>query len=98
MYVAVCQMTLHIGMSASLKDKRQVVRSVLQRVRNQFEVAAAEVGTQESWQIATLGLSCVSGSAKHAQEVIEHVARYVEESRPDVEVTDVQIDVLPVDF
>jgi len=74
------------------------VRSVLQRVRNQFEVAAAEVGTQESWQIATLGLSCVSGSAKHAQEVIEHVARYVEESRPDVEVTDVQIDVLPVDF
>ncbi len=98
MYVAVCQMTLHIGMSASLKDKRQVVRSVLQRVRNQFEVAAAEVGTQESWQVATLGLSCVSGSAKHAQEVIERAARYVEESRPDVEVTDVQIDVLPVDF
>jgi uncharacterized protein YlxP (DUF503 family) len=98
MYVAVCQMTLHIGMSASLKDKRQVVRSVLQRVRNRFEVAAAEVGTQESWQVATLGLSCVSGSAKHAQEVIERAARYVEESRPDVEVTDVQIDVLPVDF
>jgi uncharacterized protein YlxP (DUF503 family) len=98
MYVAVCQMTLHIGMSASLKDKRQVVRSVLQRVRNQFELAAAEVGTQESWQLATLGLSCVSGSAKHAQEVIERAARYVEESRPDVEVTDVQIDVLPVDF
>jgi len=98
MYVAVCQMTLHIGMSASLKDKRQVVRSVLQRVRNQFEVAAAEVSTQESWQVATLGLSYVSGSAKHAQEVIERAARYVEESRPDVEVTDVQIDVLPVDF
>jgi uncharacterized protein YlxP (DUF503 family) len=91
-------MTLHIGMSASLKDKRQVVRSVLQRVRNQFELAAAEVCTQESWQLATLGFSCVSDSAKHAQEVIERAARYVEESRPDVEVTDVQIEVLPVDF
>jgi uncharacterized protein YlxP (DUF503 family) len=98
MYVAVCQMTLHIGASASLKDKRQVVRSVLQRVRNQFEVAAAEVASQESWQLATLGLSYVSGNAQHAQEVIERAARYVEESRPDVDVTDVQIEVMPVDF
>jgi uncharacterized protein len=98
MYVAVCQMTLHIGMSASLKDKRQVVRSVLQRVRNQFEVAAAEVASQESWQLATLGLSYVSNSAQHAQAVLERASRYVEDSRPDVELTDVQIDVLPVDF
>jgi uncharacterized protein YlxP (DUF503 family) len=98
MYVAVCRMTLHIGTSASLKDKRQVVRSVLARVRNQFEVAAAEVDTQDTWQLATLGMSAVSGSAQHAQEVIERAARYVEESRPDVAVTDVQIDVLPVDF
>src|SRR5690242_19751712 len=98
MYVAVCQLTLHIGMSASLKDKRQVVRSVLQRLRNQFEVSAAEVGTQESWQVATLGFAYVSGSAQHAQEVVEHARRYVEESRPDVEVSDTQIDVFPVDF
>ncbi len=98
MYVAVCQMTLHIGTSASLKDKRQVVRSVLQRVRNQFEVSAAEVGSTESWQLATLGLSYVSNSAQHAQQVIERASRYVEESRPDVEVTDVQIDVQSVDF
>ncbi len=98
MYVAVCQITLHIGMSASLKDKRQVVRSVLQRVRNQFEVAAAEVGSNESWQVATLGLSYVSNSAQHAQQVIERASHYIEESRPDVEVTDVRIDVQPVEF
>jgi uncharacterized protein len=98
MFVAVCQITLHIATSASLKDKRQVVRSVLQRVRNQFEVAAAEVATQESWQLATLGLSYVSGSAQHAEEVIQNAARYIEESRPDVEVADVQIDVLPMEW
>ncbi len=98
MYLAACQMTLHIEMSASLKDKRQVVRSVLQRLRNQFEVSASEVATQDTWQLATLGIAYVSGSAQHAQEVIDHAARYVEESRPDVVVTDVQIDVFPVDF
>jgi uncharacterized protein YlxP (DUF503 family) len=98
MYVGVCQITLHLPASASLKDKRQVVRSVLQRVRNQFEVAAAEVASQESWQLATLGLSSVSGSAQHAQEVLEHASRYVEASRPDVEVTDVQIDVMTADW
>jgi uncharacterized protein YlxP (DUF503 family) len=98
MYVGVCQITLHLPASASLKDKRQVVRSVLQRVRNQFEVAAAEVASQESWQVATLGLSYVSGSAQHAQEVLEHAGRYIEASRPDVEVTDVQFDVLTADW
>jgi uncharacterized protein YlxP (DUF503 family) len=97
-FVGVCQITLHIGMSASLKDKRQVVKSVLQRVRNQFEVAAAEVASQESWQVATLGLSCVSGSAQHAEEVVARASHYIEESRPDVEVTDVQIEVLPIDW
>ncbi len=98
MYVAVCQMTLHIGTSASLKDKRQVVRSVLQRVRNQFEVSAAEVGSMESWQLATLGLAYVSNSAQHAQQVLERASRSIEESRPDVDVTDVQIDVQQMDF
>ena len=98
MFIAACQMTLHIEMSASLKDKRQVVRSVLQRLRNQFEVSASEVATQESWQLATLGIAYVSGSAQHAQEVIEHASRYVEESRPDIVVSDVRTDVFPLDF
>ena len=66
-YVGVLQLTLHIPLSASLKDKRQVVLSVLQRVRNKFEVAAAEVGTLESWQVATIAISCVSNSARHAE-------------------------------
>ena len=55
MYVGALQLTLRIPLSASLKDKRQVVQSVLQRVRNKFEVAAAEIATLESWQVATIG-------------------------------------------
>jgi uncharacterized protein YlxP (DUF503 family) len=95
MFTAVGQVTLHLPDSASLKDKRQVVRSVLARLRNTFEVAAAEVARQDSWQIAVLGIAYVSGEASHAEEVIDHAVRYIEDSRPDLAVTDVQVDVLP---
>ncbi len=98
MYIGALQLTLRIPLSASLKDKRQVVQSVLQRVRNKFEVAAAEIATLESWQVATIGVSCVSNSARHSEEVLEHVRRYIEETRPDVEVTDEQLEVITMDW
>jgi len=97
MFVGVCRLTMHLPASASLKDKRQVVKSVLARVRNQFEVAAAEVDSQDMWQLATLGLACVSNDADHAEEVLEAARRYIEESRPDVVVTEAEIEVLPFD-
>ena len=57
--------------------------------------AAAEVARQDSWQVAVLGVAYVSGEASHAEEVIQHAVRYIEDSRPDIAVTDVQVDVLP---
>ncbi|MBF6590889.1 MAG: DUF503 domain-containing protein [Ktedonobacterales bacterium] len=97
MFVGVCRLTLHVPASASLKDKRQVIRSVLARARQRFEIAAAEVAHQDTWQLATLGLACVSNDAHHAEEVLEAACRYVEESRPDVMVTEAHIEVLPFD-
>lgn len=97
MFVGTCRVTLHIAMSQSLKDKRQVVRSVVQRLRNQFEVAAAEVDAQDLRQLAVLGLASVSGDAAHAEEILEHAVRYIEASRPDVEITDARFDVVPVE-
>ena len=95
MFTAIGQVTLHLPESQTLKDKRQVVRSLLARLRNQFEVSAAEVARQDTWQIAVLGLAYVSGEARHAEEVVQHALRYIEESRPDLAITDVQVDVLP---
>jgi len=98
MYIGALQLTLHVPLSASLKDKRQVVQSVLQRVRNKFEVAAAEVGTLESWQVATIGVSCVGNSARHVATVLEHARRYIEETRPDAEVIDAQSDIINLEW
>ncbi len=93
MIVGACRIRLHLPESHSLKDKRQVVKSILARVRTQFDVAAAEVDDMDVWQLATLGLACASNDPAHAEDILTHAARYIEESRPDVEITDVQLDV-----
>ena len=84
MIIGVCEISLHLPESQSLKDKRQIVKSILARVRNQFEVAIAEVDDNDVWQVATLGVSCVSNSKQHAGDALERVRRYIEETRPDV--------------
>ncbi|WP_202901808.1 DUF503 domain-containing protein [Thermogemmatispora carboxidivorans] len=94
MVVGVCQITLHLPSCHSLKAKRQVLKSIMARVRNQFEVAIAEVDGHDRWQIAYLGLSYVSTSSQHAEEVLNHVWRFIEETRPDVIVTDARTEIM----
>lgn len=97
MHVATAHITLRLFDSASLKDKRQVVRSILARARNQFEVSAAEVGSQDIWNLAEIGVACVSGESAHALDVVEEVIRSIESSRPDVEITQSATDVITVE-
>jgi uncharacterized protein YlxP (DUF503 family) len=94
MIIGVCEITLHLSECHSLKDKRQIVKSVMARVRNQFEVAIAEVEDQDLWQIAKLGVSCVSNSKQHANELLVRVQRYIEETRPDVVISNVEMDIM----
>ncbi len=97
MYVATARVTIHLFESYSLKDKRQVTRSILARIRDKFDVSAAEVGALDQWNLASLGIASVSGDAQHAQDVVERAIRYIEETRPDVEVSDVTSDILTVE-
>ena len=90
MNVGVCKVRLQIPANQSLKGKRRVIKSLCQRIRNRYEVSIAEVGDNESWQMATLGIACVSGSVRHADEVIDNVVAYIERSREDVVVVDVE--------
>ena len=94
MIVGVSQITLHLPGCHSLKEKRQVIKSVMARVRQQFEVAIAEVDEQDRWQIAKLGVSCVSNSSQHIDEILGHVLRYIEETRPDIQVTNSDVEII----
>lgn len=94
MIIGISQITLHLPTSHSLKEKRQIIKSIAARVRNHFEVAIAEVGDNDLWQSAVFGVSCVSNSRQHVDEVLGHINRYIEETRPDVEITDVHSEII----
>lgn len=96
MFIGALRLVLQIPESHSLKDKRQVVRSLLARARNDFQVAAAETGDQDRWQIAELGFAYVSQSESHVQEVLEKVGRSIEGSRPDLTVLDAQVETMSI--
>jgi uncharacterized protein YlxP (DUF503 family) len=90
------QLWLSLPASQSLKDKRQVVKSVLARVRNQFNVAAAEVDSLDHRQMATLGFCCVSNDGRHAEQMLTQVLGYIERTRLEAEVTDYSVEIVSV--
>jgi uncharacterized protein len=92
--VGVLRVVLHLPNSSSLKAKRQVVASLLKRVRNEFSVAAAEVGDGDRWQIAELGIACVSNDARHADEVLARVVTFIEARAAEAVVANVSTEVL----
>ena len=96
MVVGVCRLTLRMPENSSLKDKRQVIKSLTTRLRNKFNLAVAEVEDNETWQIATIGLTCVSNDARHARQILDSAIEFVERTRPDAELLDSEIDVSQV--
>lgn len=94
MHVGTCIVKLRLAENDSLKGKRQVSRSIIERVKNKFNVSIAEVEDQDRWQILTLGVSCVSNSAPHANEILSKVVNFIENNRFDAELVDYQIEIL----
>ena len=94
MHVGVCRIMLHLPESSSLKDKRQVARSLSARIRNKYNVAVAEVEDQELWQRLTLAVCCVSTDPAHANEMVSKVVAFVEESRRDLELLDFETEII----
>jgi uncharacterized protein len=71
--VGVLTFELRLEQSHSLKDKRQVVKSLKDRLRSRFNVAVAEIGEQEMWQRAIVAAVTVSGDRKTAEEALQRV-------------------------
>ncbi len=89
MFVGVVRVELHIPAAQSLKDKRQVVRSLKDRIRDRVHAAVAEVDHQELWQRAALGVAVVAADHGHATELLQSVRRIVEQAW-GAEITDWQ--------
>ena len=96
MNVGVCRISLRLPGNLSLKGKRRVLKSIITRVRSKFNVSMAEVDDHELWQLATLGICCVSNDGRYTNEVLSKVVDFIVNSRFDVEILDYEIEILPV--
>lgn len=86
MHTKSAKLTFYIPHAASLKDKRQVCRSLIDKTRQRFNASIAEVGTQDMHQTLTIGVAVVSGNASHAERSLDEIIRYMEE-HADAELT-----------
>lgn len=77
MVIGALVLHLQVPESESLKGKRRVIRSLVARLRQTFNVAVAEVGDQDLWQAAQLGVVCVSADGRHADEMCQKVLSFV---------------------
>jgi len=95
MFVAVCTIELSLFEPESLKDKRGVLKWLLSRLHREFNISAAEVALHDAWKAATIGISVVTTSAAHGQNLIDNVLGWIERNRPDVEIVDHYIEIIP---
>ena len=94
MVIGVCTLELSIPTAASLKDKRQVVKSVVARLRNQYNVSVAEVDLLDSRQNAVIAAVTVSSDQDYAHGLLTKVALWVENNRLDCDLVDYQIEMI----
>lgn len=78
MIVKAVEVTLRLHRAFSLKDKRQVLKSLTDQVSRRFNVAIAEVDAQDKHGSIVLGIACVSNSGRHADLVLDRVLRWIE--------------------
>ncbi len=78
MHVGVATVSLEVTDALTLKDKRQVVRSLLARIRNQFNVSAAEVGNLDAHTLTTLGIAAVANDKAYVHGLLEKVVDLIE--------------------
>ena len=83
------KLTFYIPHAVSLKDKRQICRSLIDKTRQRFNASVAEVDTQDVHQTLTIGVAVVSGETAHAQNSLDEIIRFMEE-RAGAELTGVE--------
>jgi uncharacterized protein len=93
MVIGLLTLELLIAESQSLKDKRQVLKSLLETARQRFNVSAAEVDHLDLWQRATIAFACVSKDQVFVDQVLNKVLRTIE-GNPRVEVANVDMEFL----
>ncbi len=78
MKIGSCVVTFHAPWVQSLKEKRMVLKSLVEKTKHKFNVSIAEVDTPQQHKILTIGFACVSNSAQHADEMVSQILSFME--------------------
>ncbi|MHC1684750.1 MAG: DUF503 domain-containing protein [Clostridiaceae bacterium] len=89
MRILVMKITLRASWVHSLKEKRMVVKSIVQRLKNKFNISVAEAYEQDIHQTIVIGIAAVCGSSAQADSTMEHIITFVEDNT-DAEIIDIE--------
>ena len=78
MIIGTCTVTLRSSWASSLKEKRMVIKSLIDRMKNKFNISVAEVDEQDSHKTAVIGFACVTNETAHANSIIDKVINFIE--------------------
>ena len=78
MVVGILKVEIYLGNMFSLKQKRQVVKSVIGRMKSRFNVSLAEVDKLDEWRVAVIGIACVSNSRRHMDRQLDTLLNFME--------------------
>ncbi len=81
MVIGVCQLELFLHENFSLKGKRQVLQSIVQKARRRFNISIAEVADQDLWQKAVLGICAVGNDQQFVNSTLDRVVRFIEQTQ-----------------
>ena len=93
MFIGSLQVQLRVPEANSLKSKRFVIKSVIERIRSRFNVSVSEISDMDLWQSSLLGVVMVGNEKRHMNEVLDKVMNFLECERR-LEVLDSQLDFL----
>ncbi|NDJ54541.1 MAG: DUF503 domain-containing protein [Chloroflexi bacterium] len=96
MVVGTSIIQLHLPGIKSLKEKRSVLKGLINRLHKEFNIACAEVEFHDVWQSSGIGIAVISTSTKHAKAVIDNVVNWIELNRPDLSVIDYSMEILHI--
>ncbi len=95
MNAGILRIHIRLPENMSLKGKRQELKSIIAQLRNRFNVSVAEVDDNDLWQVATIGVACLSNDPRFTNEVLSKAVNLVENGHFDIEMLEYEIEIIP---
>ena len=87
MVIGVLTVKLSLSWAHSLKDKRQAVKSLIERLKSRYNISVSEAGENDIWKTAVIGICCVSNQSNHIDSIMSKIVNFIENDNR-VQITD----------